>query len=168
MALNKRKSPELEALLEQRAEMERQIKEAQQEQQAEENAAKKAAERNPTAYGLIVHGLYERLGVEAEHPSIRRSRNGGETEIATDTDESLRTERLMDVLGKLIDAADDELLEELKVEDDLGRDARRDEREEARRKREAKAADADAAADDDAEDDQDVDEENSAAYAQFA
>lgn len=156
MALNRKNSPELQALLDQQAETARLIKEAEKAQEAKVAVAAKAAKKNGAAYAGLVLDLCEALGVEQEHPRIRKGAGGGQVEIATDSSNELLLNRLRDVLDRIIDAADQDLLDELKLADDEGRDQRRDERE-ASRKSGTTPADADAEADDDEADDEGTD-----------
>lgn len=128
MALNAKASPQLKALLEQRAETERLIKEAEKAEQAKEAAARKAAQRNPAVYGVLVHDLCERLGVAPEHPHLRRGPNGTEVEVTTSRDERLRAERLITMLDAIIEKSDNDLLEELRIADEVARDQNREER----------------------------------------
>lgn len=159
MALNRKKSEELQALLAQQAEMERLIKEAEKAQAAKEAVAAKAAKKNGPAYAGLVLDLCEVLGLEPEHPRIRKSAGGGHVEIATDPSNTQLIARLRDVLERIIDAADPALLSELKAADDEGRDRRRDEREKAKRTASATDSLADAESDDDDEATGDDDEE---------
>lgn len=131
MALNRKASPELQALLDQQAEMARQIKEAEKEQAAREAAAAKVAAKNGAAYAGLVLDLYDVLDVEPEHPRTRNSKTGP-VEIPTDPGEELRLSRLSEMLEHIIGAADQGFIDALKAADRQGRDQRRDEREAAR------------------------------------
>lgn len=133
MALNTKISPELKALLEQKAEMERLIREAEKAEQAKQAAARKAAQRNPTVYGVLVHDLCELLGVQPEHPHLRKGPNGTEVEVTTSRDERLRVERLITMLDTILEKTDKDLLEELRIADEKARDQNRAERGKGKR-----------------------------------
>lgn len=133
MALNRKKSVELKALLEQQAEMARQIKEAERAQRAKEVVAEKAAKKSGPAYAGLVLDLCEVLGLEQEHPRIRKGAGGDRVEIAADPNGDLLLARLRDMLERIINEADQDLLDELKLSDDQGRNERRDKREKSKR-----------------------------------
>lgn len=148
MALNRKKSPELQALLAEQAEMQRRLREAERAQKAKEDVAKKAAAKNGAAYAGLVLDLFEELGVEPEHPRVRIDKNDREVEVSTDPNDELRLPRLREILERIIEEADPELLDQLKRDDDAGRDQRRDEREAARRRTGDTASTADDESDD--------------------
>ncbi|MGO1971613.1 MAG: hypothetical protein ACTH2Q_01515 [Propionibacteriaceae bacterium] len=134
MVLNRKKSPELQALLEKQAENDRLIKEAEQAQEAKEAVAVQAAKRNGAAYAGVLLDLCETLAIEPEHPRIRKGPKGkGSVEVPTDPDHELFLTRVNDILEKIIAAADKDLLAELRLADNRARDQRRDEREKSRR-----------------------------------
>lgn len=134
MALNRKKSPELLALLEKQAEAQRRVQEAEEAQRAREAEAEEAAQRNGPAFAGVLLDLCEALGVEPEYPRVRKGPKGkGSVEISTDPNYEMRLARVDGMLQKIIAAADQGLLDELKLEDDESRDRRRDEREKSRR-----------------------------------
>lgn len=165
MTLNRKKSDELQALLDRQAEMEREIKEAEKTQEAKEAIARKASKKNGAAYAGLVLDLYELLGIEPEHPRVRKSGDGGrDVEISTDPADGIRLGRLRGMLEEIIGAADQSLLDELKRADEAGRDERRDERERSKRSPKAAGATAGTTGTKRAEagaeaDDEDIDEE---------
>ncbi|PFG20710.1 hypothetical protein [Serinibacter salmoneus] len=132
MALNRKKSAELEALLAQQAEMARQIREAERAQAAKEAEAARLASKTGTAFVGLALDVAEALGIQEEYPRKRRSRDGSLTEVSADPGQELRLERLREVLEQIIEAADPDLLARLRAADEEGRAARRQEREAAR------------------------------------
>lgn len=134
MALNRKMSPELKKLLDEQAEVQRRIELAERAQKAKEGIARKAASKNGAAYAALVLDLCDELGIEQEHPRVRVDKNDREVEISTDPNDSLRMQRLRDILERIIEAADPAVLEELKRADDTGRDQRRIDRETQRKK----------------------------------
>lgn len=134
MALNRKKSPELLALLEEQAEAQRRVQEAEEAQKAKEAEAEEVARRNGPAFAGVLLDLCETLGVEPEHPRVRKGPKGkGSVEISTDPSYAMRLARVDGMLQKIIAATDQSLLDEPKLEDDESRDRRRDEREKSRR-----------------------------------
>lgn len=109
-------------------ELRKQLEEAEKEQKAQDKAnvlamrrAKKAAGDSHTRLAL---SLYDLLEVKPEHPTTRIT--DGETKsVAVDKDETLRSQRLVEMITTIIDKADPSLLNQLKRTDREGRDERK-------------------------------------------
>lgn len=141
MALNRKMSSELKALLEQQAEMQRLVNEAERDQKAKEAYAAKAAAKSGAAYAGFVLDLYDMLELEPEHSRTRKGKGGGQVEIAADPNDEIRLGRLRDILEQVLESVDRDLLAELKLADAIGRDERRDERESSSKRSGAKVSD---------------------------
>lgn len=83
--------------------------------------AQKAAGENHTRLALA---LYDLLGVVPEHGTVRVVK-GRRSEVAVDKDETLRTQRLYDMISKLVEGTEGSLLDDLKQADEMGREERR-------------------------------------------
>lgn len=135
MALNRKKpstqdiewTPELLAMQKEIELAQQRLAEAKAKQRAEEARLKAMVEHAGVSYAKLVNKLYDRLGIEPEHPSIRQTKRGP-VEVSADKDEALRTQRLYEVLVAVLDAADADLIETLRLEDAETRDRHRDER----------------------------------------
>lgn len=86
-------------------------------------AVDKAKRHAADAHVGLVLALYDLLGVDPEHPGSRITR-GRLTEVAVDRSEVVRTQRLYRIVEALA-AANTELLEQLQLEDEVGREERR-------------------------------------------
>lgn len=86
-------------------------------------AVDKAKRHAADAHVGLVLALYDLLGVDPEHPGSRITR-GRLTEVAVDRSEVVRTQRLYRIVEALA-AANTELLEQLQLEDEAGREERR-------------------------------------------
>ncbi|GAB3563266.1 hypothetical protein [Spelaeicoccus albus] len=109
-------------------ELRRQLEEAEKAERARDKAeglalrrAKKAAGDNHTRLAL---SLYDLLGVEPEQPTIRVI-DGERKTVAVDKDESLRSQRLFDMVEEIVEKADPSLVERLKRADNQGRNERK-------------------------------------------
>ncbi len=100
---------------------------AEAAKEAEESSRRAAVDRAKRhaadAHVGLVLALYDLLGVAPEHPGSRVTR-GRLTEVAVDRSEVVRTRRLYRIVDALA-AANPELLEQLQLEDEAGREERR-------------------------------------------
>lgn len=127
MALNRKPSPEVRELKEQMELIQKQIAEAEANARAEENRLKAVVKHTGLNYALLINDLYDRLGIEPEHPTIRNSKNGP-VEVSTDKSEEQRVQRLETFLSDVLDSADPELIKILQEQDAATRAQHRDER----------------------------------------
>ncbi|MFC0674557.1 hypothetical protein [Brachybacterium hainanense] len=110
------------------AELRRQLEAAEAEKSAQEKRERAELARVQKVAGAnhsrLVLALYELLGVEPEHGTTRTVK-GEVREVAVDKDETLRTQRLYDLVRGLAERADGDLLDELRLADEEGREERR-------------------------------------------
>lgn len=109
-------------------ELRRQLEAAEAEKAAQDRqdqarlrSAQKAAGANHTR---LVLALYDMLGLECEHGTIREVK-GRQYEVAVDKDETIRTRRVFDMVSALIENVDESMLGDLRIADELGREKRR-------------------------------------------
>ena len=109
-------------------ELRRQLEAAEAEKTAQEKREKAELARVQkvagTNHSRLVLALYELLGVEPEHGTTRTVK-GEVREVAVDKDETLRTQRLYELVSKLVQNVDGALLDELKHADEIVREERR-------------------------------------------
>ncbi|WP_062946856.1 hypothetical protein [Brachybacterium sp. sponge] len=86
-------------------------------------AVDKAKRHAADAHVGLVLALYDLLGVDPEHPGSRITR-GRLTKVAVDRSEVVRTQRLYRIVAAFA-ASNPELLEQLQLEDEAGREERR-------------------------------------------
>ncbi|WDH78247.1 hypothetical protein PTQ19_12070 [Microbacterium esteraromaticum] len=132
MALNSKKT-DAERRLHQRLAEERERSRSEARAATKrQRAARAAAARNAEGFADLALDLFDRLGVDPEHPRPRVLADGSEVGVDTDPSYRLRIERLRARLDAVLGAADSQLLEQLRCEDDAGRERRRLERAEKR------------------------------------